>query len=441
MTVDKRWVNKVSNRILVVALLYLYIYNPIPKWPGVGFVALLLLVALAYGVFHYKTVLGYLKYYQAELLLSLFMIVYVPAICLLHGHAWMPTAKDLVLWLWCVTLVPIFLLEAVLSKYKSICFLDLILDVGIVAAFITLLAVLVPPFNSLIRGIQSFQEYANVADMVETQSGYRFFGLASNLISGYGFVQGILASLCLLKIARKRLIRVKEKRFVKVNREGWFYLFAFFALLLSVVVNARTGLFPVILTALFLLFRSLRKRDIRTFVKIGAGVALVVVAFVVLLKVFPEIAAFALDFFLQISGFFAGESGIESSAYGTMLLFPDSLTGIVFGEGHSIFLEESGFRSDIAYVNQLFMGGLVFVVALLAYEFIVYRKICKRSGTFLFPTVCFLSLLIFNYKGSAFYATNAVVKLWMLYYFTLVYNLRHKDRPIPLSKDPALTSV
>lgn len=440
MTLDKRRVNQVSNRILVVALLYLYLYNPIPKWPGVGFVALLMLVALAYGALHYKTVLGYLKYYRAELLLSLFMIVYVPAICLVNGHAWMPVAKDLVLWLWCVTLVPIFLLEAVLSKYKSIRILDLLLDVGVVAASITLLAVLVPSFNTFLRGIQSFQEYAGVSDMVETQSGYRFFGLASNLVSGYGFVQGILASLCLLKIARKRLIRIRENRFVKVNREGWFYVFAFFALLLSVVVNARTGLFPVILTALFLLLRSLRKRDVRTFVKIGIGVAAVAVAFVVLLKVFPEIAAFALDFFLQISGFL-GDSGIGSSAYGTMLKFPDTLTGIVFGEGRSIFLEEMGYRSDIAYVNQLFMGGLVFVAALLVYEFIVYRKICKRSGTFLFPTVCFLSLLIFNYKGTAFYATNAVVKFWMLYYFALVYNKRHRDRPIPLSNDPALTTV
>ena len=439
--VDKRWVNKVANRLLLVALLYVYIYNPIPAWPGVGLVSLLMVIALAYGAIHYKTVLGYMKYYKAELLLSACMLLYVPAVCLIQGQNAMTIARELFMWIWCITLVPIFLLEAVLSHYKSVRFLDLVLDIGIVAGFITLLSVLVPPFNTFIKAIQSSREYAEIADMMELQSGFRCFGLASNLVSGYGFVQGILASLCLLKITRKRFIRIKEKRFVRVNGEGLFYLFSFLVLLLSVLVNARTGLFPVLLTVLFLLLRSLKKRDVRTFVKIGIGIVLIVGAFFLLLKRFPEIGAFVLDFFQQLTSLLFDDAGVGATAYGTMLKFPETLTGLIFGEGRSIFLEETGFRSDIAYINQLFLGGIVFVAMLLVYEFIVYRKICKRSGTFLFPTVFFVSLLIFNYKGTNFYATNAVVKLWMLYYFVLVYNLRHPNRPIPLSKDPALTTI
>ena len=215
-------------KIFFFILLYLYIFNPVFVWPGFGFVLILMAVSLLYFAIHKQTLYNYLAYYQTELYLSIIMILYVPFICIVNGTDGIQMGVELINWVISTVLVPIFLIEVFLKKLNCN-FFDIILKVGFVASLITCLALFFPPFNVFLRSIQDAREFTEFA---QEQFSFRYFGLANNLSNGYGYVQGILASLCLLRLD------IKHKR----------YVLYFITMIISVVVNARTGLFPIFLT-------------------------------------------------------------------------------------------------------------------------------------------------------------------------------------------------
>lgn len=394
--------------ILLLIILYLYIYNPVFTFVGFGFVNILMALSLLYTLFCWYRVKFYLRDYRTEFLLSLVMTLYVTIICTLNGTE--QIGFKLVIWIISTVLLPIFLIEIFICRQKNIVFFDTIILVGFIASLISCAALFYPPINTFLRSIQVTKE---VTDFAETQMTFRYFGLAINLSSAYGYVQGLLASLCLLRLDKT------HKR----------YAFYFLTMVISVVVNARTGLFPIALTIIYMMLNMILKFNLLGIVKLLlSGLALFsLLTFLLFLN--KEIGEFVLDFFIQIGNMlFFEDTGFEDSAYYRMILIPETLQGLIWGEGRSLM----GDGSDIGYVNQLFVGGVIFVTMLLMYEYLLYKKIVKRSKEVVYATIFFLSILIFNYKGVDFYISSAFMKLWMLYYFILVHNLRNPNAPIKL---------
>lgn len=402
-----------SSNILVVIVLYFYIYNPVLRSIGFGFGAILIIVSLFWVVCNVKTFVKYISCYRTEFLIQLFVIPYVSAICIINGESNFKTVVDLILWVIFSTCISVFLVETLLSHKRKLVFWDTILFVGFIASLISCLALFIPSFNSFLRDIQLELAEGDLNDM---QLNFRFYGFAINLSSGYGYVQGLLASLCLL------LLDKKHKR----------YALYFVTLSLSVIINARTGVVPIALTVMYLLFKYILNFKIVKLTKLllGAAATLGLVAFIIIQ--FPEVQNFVIDFFNQLSLMFL-QDGLEDSSYVKMLTFPDSIEGLIFGEGYSLYgLDDKWEASDIGYVNQIFLGGIIFVALLVLYEIIVYRKIVKRSKEYVYPTIFFLSILIFNYKGANFYGGGAFLKLWILYYFVLVHNTIKPNRQLRL---------
>ena len=396
------------RNLIIITVLYFYIYNPVFTCLGFGLVNVLIVLSLIYTILKWRTVRLYLKSYKIEFVLSFLMLIYVTSICAINGTEQQGT--NIALWIVSTVFVPVFLIEQFFHGNKSFVFFDLIILVGFIASLFSCTALFYPPFNSFLRSIQVTREFTDFAEM---QFSFRYFGLAINLSNAYGYVQGLLASLCLLRLNKTR------KR----------YIIYFFTFIISVVVNARTGLFPIFLTLVYLLTKSFLKFDVWTMSKIASGSTVIIVLIMYLLSINSEVEAFFFDFFTQISDLlFSNDSGIEDSVYYTMIRFPETTIGFIFGEGRSLFNEETFENSDIGYVNQLFIGGIIFVSMLLMYEYCLYYRIKQRSKEIVFSTIFFISILVFNYKGVNFYTSCSFVKLWMLYYFVLVHNRIHTNK-------------
>lgn len=375
---------------------------------GFGFVNIMMVLSLLYTIFCWRKVKRYLHEYKTEFLLSIMMLIYVTIICVFKGTE--QIGLLLLTWIISTVFVPILLIETIICRQKNFQFYDTILLVGFIASLFSCVALFYPPFNSFLRSIQVTREFTDFAEM---QFSFRYFGLAIHLSNAYGYVQGLLASLCLLRLDKN------HKR----------YIIYFLTFLISVVVNARTGLFPIFLTLVYLLTKSFLKFDVRTMSKIVASSVVLISLILYMLSLNKEIETFVFDFFINLYDmFFSDDSGIEDSAYYNMIHFPDTISGFVFGEGRSLFHEEAFENSDIGYVNQLFIGGVIFVFMLLLYEFILFYKMHKRLNEKVFLTIFFVSILIFNYKGVDFYASSAFIKLLMLFYFVLVYNETHSKK-------------
>lgn len=389
--------------LLLIIVLYLFIYNPIPRWPGVGFGLFLTIIAFIYSVVRFDVYKRYIRYYSEELKLSLFMIPYVMAIILLNGESDIHVIPELVSWILFSTCIPFFLIRILIVQQKGFYFWDTILLVGFIASLFSCIALFVPSVNEFLRAIQLELEGGET----ENQLDFRFYGLAINLSSGYGYVQGLLASLSLLLLDRRHLR----------------YAAYFITLTLSVLVNARTGIFPIVITVIYLIGKSIVKFKIGQFIKVLIGSFAAIYLVVIIINLLPNVKEFVDDFFEQLFIMLANDENLENSAYVSRFRLPSSIGGLIFGEGYSLYgLDNRWEASDIGFVNQIFTGGLIFAGSLLLYEIIVYLKIMKRSKEYVFSTIFFLSMLVFNYKGMNFYAGGAYIKLYMLYYFVLVHN-------------------
>ena len=389
--------------VVLIIVLYLYIYNPIPRWPGFGFGIILMLFGLVYLILNFRTSRKYLHYYRTELILSLLMIPYVLVICLANGEEDLQVVSELITWVIMSTCVPIFLIRVLLVRCKGLVFWDAILFVGFIASLISCIALFVPGVNMFLREIQ----LEITGGQSEEQMAFRFFGLAINLSSAYGYMQGLMASLCLLRLDKN------HKR----------YALYFLTMIISVIINARTGLVPIFLTVLYLVVNAAIKFKVGQLIKLSIAAAFAFISASFIIRQLPDVSDFVMDFFDQLSiMFLEDDNGLENSAYVTMLKFPETATGLIFGEGRSLYGAGAWISSDIGYVNQIFLGGIIFAGSLIIYEIVLYGQIIKMSKEKVFATIFFLSILAFNYKGVNFYAGGAYIKVWILYYFVLVHN-------------------
>ena len=331
------------------------------------------------------------------------MIPYVLVICLANGEEDLQVVSELITWVIMSTCVPIFLIRVLLVRCKGLVFWDAILFVGFIASLISCIALLVPGVNMFLREIQ----LEITGGQSEEQMAFRFFGLAINLSSAYGYMQGLMASLCLLRLDKN------HKR----------YALYFLTMIISVIINARTGLVPVFLTVLYLVVNAAIKFKVGQLIKLSIAAAFAFISTSFIIRQLPDVSDFVMDFFDQLSiMFLEDDNGLENSAYVTMLKFPETATGLIFGEGRSLYGAGAWISSDIGYVNQIFLGGIIFAGSLIIYEIVLYRQIIKMSKEKVFATIFFLSILAFNYKGVNFYAGGAYIKVWILYYFVLVHN-------------------
>lgn len=363
-----------------------------------------MLFSLFYATTHFAIISKYIKYYKQELILSIILTFYVVSVCGTNGDEGFTMLKNMFLWVVFSTIVPIFLIKVVLAKDNNLVFWDVILDLGFIASLISCLALVSPSLNTFLRNIQI--DVSDSGGVTLEQMGFRGFGFANYLTSSYGYLQGLAASLCILRFDKK------HKRFALY----------FLTMTMSVIINARTGLFPILMAICYLFLSSIVQIKLVKLTKyfiFGLAGVLVIVQ---ILRSFPDIYDFILDFIEQLSVIFLDDDGFGQSAYSKMLFFPESITGLLFGEGHSVFGTGEIKSSDIGYVNQIFLGGIVFALGLILYETIIYMKIMKRSVDKVFPTIFFVSILVFNYKGVPFYNNVSFVNLWILYYYVLVHN-------------------
>lgn len=392
------------SKLFIGIILYIYLYNPIFKWPGVSLMLLVYPIALIYALGNMGMLRRYLKYYRPLLIISVITFAYVFCRIIIYGGEEVQTVTQLLMWLsMTAVLVPFFLVEFVLRKSNLTSFWDTILNVGFVASLITIACVVNPYIKDFVTNVQVEIE----VNSLEYLRRFRNYGLASGLTNTYGYVQGTLASICLLLMGNKRAVK--------------YYLF-FLVLAISAAVNARTGLFPIMITGTFIVFKSIFRSSSGTnIITTSIWVVIAIVFFSQLASSFFDQANFVYQFFNQLDDIYDGN---KDTAYITMWILPNETNGLVFGEGRSLFGKGAilGYYSDIGYVNQIFIGGLIFAGLLLIYELVLYMHLWKMTNKKFLPVLMFASALIFNYKGLAFYATSGFNRLVMLYYFTILYN-------------------
>lgn len=142
-------------------------------------------------------------------------------------------------------------------------------------------------------------------------------------------------------------------------------------MIISILFNARIG-FVVIIISFLLLYKRIKFSFI-FYTLIFVTLSLSYFLSTDFANDNSQTLEWATSFFSESFDFFSGKKDSDSTydaLTGRMFFFPDSLFGILFGDGKTVMGRDLG--SDIGYVNQIFTGGLVYLFLLIFTLWVFY---------------------------------------------------------------------
>ena len=107
-------------------------------------------------------------------------------------------------------------------------------------------------------------------------------------------------------------------------------------------------------------------------------------------------------------------TGNYQALFGYMLYWPEGIYFII-GEGNRVYANLDYIQSDIGYVNDMFMGGLIYIVILYGTIITFLMKKNKEDNklqnqlNLLISLISAATLLIANYKGETMKGRNIVI--------------------------------
>ena len=290
------------------------------------------------------------------------------------------------------------------DKIDGVCtLLNLAIFQGVICLLMLILPSLKNYANQLFLNSAKFRE----GDFILLT---RVYGITSDYTYGFPIIQGILCG-----------ISVYVGLFFKKK-----YLFLSILIFLSVILNGRTGLLIAICASFYTFLKGVRLKKINfVIVKRLFYISFVVLVLLnALLEHFPIVMRFASGLFTQISE----KSGNINYLFNTNLFLPTGLA-IIWGEGHSVYGNDAvtyGYKaSDIGFVNDLFMGGIVFLLFRYTAAVIIMNYKNNNITDKVISLITLFAWLISCIKGQS--TANPMIIACVQYLFVVRYMLEMRD--------------
>lgn len=326
---------------------------------------------------------------------------------------------------WIFTLLPLYFLIDIIpfgmaariisikNKWHADHFIDMIIIAAIIQAVFAMAAFFSPEVQSFFVSLFLDKEYDNI---ILEASKRRFYGLAAGLTFDMPIFQTVIA-----------MIAIYPSRKLKLSN----YIIAII-LFFSAIINARNAI-VVAMIGLFAMV-VLDRRPLEKRIKYGIVLLAMVFAVSVILPPILKTAA-PLTFnwiargFKEILGFLLKGDTKTAGNYFAYITdpdkyrFPDDLLGCLFGVGHPTMGMASryGYASDIGYINDLWRGGIVYIILLYTFFAAIMWSLRKHPdsrvsflGTFMLIMYPFV-----NIKGVAANTNAFSHLLFLLYIVTL----------------------
>ncbi len=393
---------RIFKYILFILCLYIYIYNPIFKVLGFGSIKLLLLLSFIYLLFKgfYSRFFGIFK---NEIIFTSILILY-PFLSTLMGNISGITVSYMhFIWFLECFIIPTFLVLYFKDIFNWFSWESIVVQVGFLASIITFFLILNPTINIFIRN-------SVIIESLDDLSGnmyFRGFSLAENSAFGYGVIQGLILSICLFSI-----------------KKSIGYIIPIIFLLVSIMFNARIGLVPVLIS----LFLLIVNKKINLFYIITFSSIIFLAYWFLFYSSFAKqnetTLKWSLGIFKDAQNFMTGKSDNKSTnftyLFGSMFFLPSDFCGLIFGTGSNVFYNGSR-NSDIGYVNQIFQGGLLYLLIMLLFLWKMFKRNCINTSNKLLPIMMFLTICVVNYKGNAFFVPSGFFRLISFYYIFSIF--------------------
>jgi len=389
--------HKYSKTLIFV--LFFLIYES-PLFSSINMMHIVGMVSWGYIIFHYKNKALCINRTVFEKIFVSFAFItfYTVFITWINGESILLYGVNGLYWL--IDIIPASIYISHYFKINKLTYNDfefLIIAIGLIQTMFSILAFFVPSIQNYF--VSSLIRYG-YSDVVSSISYFRIYGFAKHLTSYTAYFQALLASIILYKAINENI--------------KYLILYPFF--LFSAIINARTSIVILVLGVLATL-PSVLKVSVTKLCRIIISVIALIIGFNLLSKVLlNNIATYSwiqhglIDInHILFGGEQPGYSYFDYLFNSYRWVLPSGLN-LVFGEGHSIMggLRKYGVYSDIGFVNDIWIGGIIYSIVIywLFYRFVKGIANYYRENNFakkLFYEVLLIGMLIIvNTKGIAF---------------------------------------
>lgn len=375
--------------------LYLTIYVPVIAGSARKICILLYLLAALIIIFRNQKISAKIFNQCKVIAFAIFCLVLyvVTNVFIFHADPMILTAT------FSMTIVPfasVIALTTLFIAKKRTDFISDFIKVAVIASTISIILYLIPPLGKSILFLLAGDEGDSIRRFYDAGRGY---GFAGSLFFGYSIVQAIAA-----------VFAIKRKSKYK-------YLFVIM-MLISIILNARIGLFLfIILLAIHYFTNSSIRQTIKSFIAIIIFVAIIIETGVY--KEFQESLDWTLEGFYMVSDFlfntnYTNGFGHFNGLAGSFLIWPQNIQEWVMGKGIYLLYGDKGYSSDVGLILHLQWGGLIYLFLLLCpLLFLIKKGIQHKSWWYV--TIILMTLLLGDWKGDLFTQSNFLFIAIILY--------------------------
>lgn len=272
-----------------------------------------------------------------------------------------------------------------------------ILNVAMIQAAICMLMIIVPAFRQVALNI-----YYNGSKENIYISAARIYGISDDYTFGTQIFHAFLAVITMLYG-------------IYINKK--YYIYVPFLLLIS-LLNGRTGTLIFIVNLSLILFTLIitGKINKKILKYIVIGVILLIIIFQLIKIAIPKTYNFINSMITDTINLITGEelTGNYQALFGYMLYWPEGIYFLI-GEGNRVYANSDYVHSDIGYVNDMFMGGIIYITILYGtiIKFLMKKNEAETKNqkdlNMLVSIISVVTLLIANYKGEAMKGRNIII--------------------------------
>lgn len=311
-------------------------------------------------------------------------------------------------------------------RYSKIKIIDLLLTISLLQAILCIVMIIIPSFKEVALNLYYLGREENVFI-----SAMRIYGISGEYTFFTPIYHGIL---CVLAFNLSTLVNWKYFIFIP------FYLIA-------IIFNGRTGIVIFVVGTIisFILTSILKKRKVfRMFLIIFLSAF--IIYFGIMITKYVSMATYKwLMTFVEstFSLLREKESQDTYSVLSSMLFFPDTIRETVFGVGSRVYANQLSIYgyagSDIGYVNDIFMGGLVYVLMQYGTVFLYLKpelNLLKNNDNKNIDTILnivmsmsmLVILLVANYKGEVMRSGLVLLGVIVIKYILNLTDLKELEK-------------
>lgn len=412
--------------VLITIVIFFYIYGPDIYFLPINIVDIIAFLSVIYLLFHKNIFLKFLFKYGVLFLLLSLTIIYLLFVELIHGYMITTNSFSILnLRILIEAILPAFAI--VVYGYKNNLNVELFYKmIIIIALFQFIITLFMFDINFKVYMFETFMKYDINSPLLEPAHFLvRGFGLTKNHLFSFAVVQGLIVAISFYYSLKKKSIII--------------FIGAIFVVF-TIVLNARSGLIPV-LTFIFL-FLSLSLFSYRIFFK--NSIRIIFVSF----------------FIISTIPFILSGENFEKTIENLEIAYESTADLIIYGEKNSTYEDLAGadfwklpntfnewliggtikdLHSDVGYIRNLHYGGLIYLVLLYTTMIVLLYSTIKNIGfsfdssiyKVILGSSIFISFFILEIKGHIFTINEAmrlIILIFIIGYFEkkeLIYDRKN----------------